>query len=121
MDLVCYVKVQRDFDSLQLVGGAWSFSLRVSSARCCTSPTSCEQVGSCEDLAIGICLRSPDTPVEFLELCSVLFLADNGRDIIDRQLTTADAFEVRIDNPMTNTDNCLLYRVILSLLPLDIR
>ncbi|CAI8000444.1 hypothetical protein GBAR_LOCUS2940, partial [Geodia barretti] len=99
----------------------WSFSLRVSSARCCTSPTSCEQLGSCEDLAIGICLRSPDTPVEDRESCSVFFLTDNGSDIIDRQLTPADAFRVRIKNPMTNTDNCLLYRVILALLPLDIR
>ena len=109
------------FDSLQLVRGAWTFSLRVSSARCCTSPTSCEQVGSCEDLAIGICLRSPDTPVEDRESCSVFFLTDNGSDIIDRQLTPADAFRVRIKNPMTNTDNCLLYRLILALLPLDIR
>ncbi|CAI8000445.1 hypothetical protein GBAR_LOCUS2940, partial [Geodia barretti] len=65
---------------------------RVSSARCCTSPTSCEQLGSCEDLAIGICLRSPDTPVEDRESCSVFFLTDNGSDIIDRQLTPADAF-----------------------------
>ena len=82
-------------DALQLVVCSWTFSLRVSTGRCCNS-LGCEQIGSCDDVGVGICLRNPDTSLEDLQNCPIFFTG-SGRDIIGTALTQEDDMNVRND------------------------
>ena len=71
--------------NLQLAVCDWTFSLRISSALCCNS-TTCEQVGTCDDLFMALCFRSPNTIREDRVTCPQLIVGV-GRDITDRELT----------------------------------
>ena len=73
---------------VQLAVCEWTFSLWISSAQCCDS-TACEQVGTCDDFFIALCLRDPGHIVLDRESCPI-FIAGDGRDIIGRQLSPAN-------------------------------
>ena len=77
-------------DALQLAMCNWTFSLRVSTGRC-------EQIGSCDDVGVGICLRNPDTSLEDIQSCPTFF-SGNGSDIIGRLLTQED--DINVSNDM---------------------
>ena len=80
-------------DALQLAVCNWTFSLRVSTGSCCNS-LGCEQIGSCDDVAVGICLRNPDTLLEDIRNCPAFFTG-SGSDIIGTVLTPDDDMNVR--------------------------
>ena len=73
---------------------SYSFSIRIASAQCCESPE-CEQAGGCEDLFIAVCVRQPNTTKMDRQTCS-LFIAGNGSDIINRDLTPADIVKTNV-------------------------
>ena len=84
------------FTALQLAVCDWTFSLRISSAQCCDSPA-CEQVGTCDDLFIGLCLRDPGHTVLDRVSCPI-FIAGTGANITDRELTPADIVDANVRN-----------------------
>lgn len=55
-------------------------------------------MGGCEDLFVFVCVRQPNTTKMNREACS-FFIAGNGTDIINRDLTPADVININVCIP----------------------
>ena len=90
--------------SLQLVASEWTFSLRISSAQCCSNTRlmeTCGQVGACDDLFLLLCLREPNRATADRENCPS-FIAGDGNAIINRRLTPASIVDSSVRYPLRN-------------------
>lgn len=70
--------------------------MRIDAGRCCSSVT-CEEIGTCDDVFIGICIRKSNTAMENRTNCPY-FIAGNGSDINRRELTPDDVVNLNVSH-----------------------